>query len=235
MNTSVHSIPTLNLILILIPVVLVCVIYLKWIDKEKTLFYATARMIVQLMLVGFVLVYVFEANNPWMVGIILVVMLIAASWIALHPLKSERIHFLRYGLIAIAIGCLPVLLLVIFGVVRLNPWYEPRYVIPLAGMIFANAMTATSLGAERFQAERQKGASYIEGRAAAYRASLLPVVNHFFAVGIVSLPGMMTGQILSGVSPVIAVRYQTMVMCMVLGASGISTAIYLKLIQHKGG
>jgi putative ABC transport system permease protein len=87
-------------------------------------------------------------------------------------------------------------------------------------------MNAVSLVAERFEKEIESK-SYIDARANAFKASLIPQINSFLAVGLVSLPGMMTGQILSGVDPIIAVRYQIMVMFMVLGSSGISTIIYL--------
>ena len=87
-------------------------------------------------------------------------------------------------------------------------------VIPLAGMIYANAMNAVSLGAERYESELEHGE--VTARSRAFRSALIPQVNAFLAVGLVSLPGMMTGQILSGVDPLIAVRYQMMVMAMVL-------------------
>ena len=87
--------------------------------------------------------------------------------------------------------------------------------IPLAGMAFANAMNSVSLASERLQAEIDNGNSGIKARNTAFQASLIPTINSLFAVGLVSLPGMMTGQILSGVSPLIAVRYQIMVMCMI--------------------
>ena len=118
-------------------------------------------------------------------------------------------------------------------VLDLHPWYWPRYVIPLAGMIFTNAMNSVSLAAERFEAELKRDVAYNEARAIALRASLIPITNSLFAVGLVSLPGMMTGQILSGISPLIAARYQIMVMCMVYGAAGISSASFLMLAKNQ--
>ena len=98
-------------------------------------------------------------------------------------------------------------------------------------MIFANAMNAVSISAERFESEISRDHSYLNARAASYKAALIPIVNALFAVGLVSLPGMMTGQILSGIDPLIAVRYQIMVMLMILGSAGISVAIYLILLK----
>jgi putative ABC transport system permease protein len=89
-------------------------------------------------------------------------------------------------------------------------------------------MNAVSLVAERFEKEL-KISSYEQARAVAFKASLIPQINSFLAVGLVSLPGMMSGQILAGVDPLVAVRYQMMVMFMILGSSGISTVSYLYL------
>ena len=98
-------------------------------------------------------------------------------------------------------------------------------------MIFANAMNAVSLAAERFAAERSDGTDYATARNAAFQTALIPLINSLLAVGLVSLPGMMTGQILSGVSPLLASRYQIVVMCMIFGSSGISAACYLYLAK----
>ena len=125
------------------------------------------------------------------------------------------------------VGCGLTLILIIKGVLHLKPWYLPSYLIPLASMIFANAMNTLSLAAERQEAELNRGMDYQEARNIAFKAALIPITNSMFAVGLVSLPGMMTGQILSGISPLIAARYQIMVMAMLYGSSGITTAIYL--------
>jgi putative ABC transport system permease protein len=98
-------------------------------------------------------------------------------------------------------------------------------------MIFANAMNSVSLAADRLEAEIGRDVAYDHARNIAFRSSLIPITNSLFAVGLVSIPGMMTGQILSGVSPLIAARYQIMVMCMVFGAAGISSAIFLILVK----
>jgi putative ABC transport system permease protein len=94
-------------------------------------------------------------------------------------------------------------------------------------MIFANAMNAIGVASERFDAEMSRDAQYENARNKALSACLIPQINSFMAVGLVSLPGMMTGQILAGVEPLIAVRYQIVVMSMILGAGGLSAIIYL--------
>jgi len=118
-------------------------------------------------------------------------------------------------------------------VLAMDPWYLPSYMIPLAGMIFANAMNSVSLAGERLEAELDRGVSYERARVIALQTSLIPITNSLFAVGLVSLPGMMTGQILSGVSPFIAARYQIMVMCMLFGSAGISSASFLVLAKSE--
>jgi len=100
-------------------------------------------------------------------------------------------------------------------------------------MVFANAMTAVSLAGERLFAELGHKLPWEKARITAYQAAMIPVINALLAVGLVSLPGMMTGQILSGVSPLIAARYQIMVMCMIFASAGISTAIFLTLCKSK--
>lgn len=231
MNTSIYNISLLNLFWVMIPVAIVIVIYMRWTQDKATLFYALFRMLIQLMLIGYVLTYIFDTDSPYLVVLILSVMLIAASVIALRPVQKRQNSLYLYAFIAIFFGGVFTLMMVVFGVLDLNPWYEPRFLIPIAGMIFANSMNAVSISAERFESEISRENSYIDARATSYKAALIPIVNALFAVGLVSLPGMMTGQILSGVDPLIAVRYQIMVMLMILGSAGISVAIYLWLLK----
>ena len=231
MNTSLYNISLLDLFWVFIPVAIVIVIYMRWTQDRTTLFYALFRMLVQLVLIGYVLTYIFDAKSPYLVVTILSVMLVAASIIAMRPLQKTRKSLYFYAFISIFTGGIFTLIMVVFGVLDLNPWYEPRFLIPIAGMIFANAMNAVSISAERFESELARENSYKEARATSYKAALIPIVNALFAVGLVSLPGMMTGQILSGVDPLIAVRYQMMVMLMILGSAGISVAIYLFLLK----
>jgi putative ABC transport system permease protein len=189
-------------------------------------------MLVQLLLIGYVLTYIFESDSANIVLLILVIMVVSSSWIALGTVKQTRLELFKHAITAILLGGGITLALITQGVMRLDPWYEPQSMIPIAGMIFANAMNSVSLAAERLSAEVGRGVSYDKARRIALQSSLIPVINSLFAVGLVSLPGMMTGQILSGVSPLIAARYQIMVMCMVFGASGITTAFFLLLVKN---
>ena len=233
MNTSIYHISLLSLFWVMIPVAVVIVIYIRWTQDKATLFYALFRMLIQLILIGYVLTYLFASDSPYLVTLILSVMLIAASIISLRPLQKRNKSLYLNAFISIFLGGIFTLFMVIFGVLDLNPWYEAKFLIPIAGMIFANSMNAVSLAAERFESELGRDNNYTDARAVAYKAALIPIVNALFAVGLVSLPGMMTGQILSGIDPLVAVRYQMMVMLMILGSAGISVAIYL-LLMKKG-
>jgi putative ABC transport system permease protein len=224
----------INLLWVFIPVVIMMVIYFRWTKDTLTLPYALIRMLMQLILIGYVLTYLFSSDSSYLIISILCVMLVTGSIIALRPLQKKNRSLYLYAFISILIGGIFTLSTVIFGVLNLSPWDDPKFLIPLAGMIFANAMNSVSIAAERFESETaKKNSNYIQARSVSYKAAFIPTINALFAVGLVSLPGMMTGQILSGVDPLIAVRYQMMVMLMILGSSGISVAIYLSLLKNK--
>jgi putative ABC transport system permease protein len=234
MNTSIQTIPLANLALAFLPVVIVVLISWKWALDWPNAVYAVFRMLAQLLLIGYLLIFIFDSESAALILAILAVMILASSWIALRTVRHDRLKLYTRALLSITVGGGATLLLITQGVVALEPWYLPRYMIPLAGMIFANALNSVSLAAERFYAERGRDLSYEEARQTAFRASLIPITNSLFAVGLVSLPGMMTGQILSGISPLIAARYQIMVMCMVFGSAGISAACFLAILKPAG-
>ncbi len=189
-------------------------------------------MLVQLLLIGYVLTYIFETDEPVLVVLVVIFMIAMSSWIALRPLADRGIK--PYSVVTIALGVsgLGVLLLVTQIILELPRWFEPRFVIPLAGMVFANSMNTISLAGERFHAELERGDNYLSARRAAMEVAMIPQVNALLAVGLVSLPGMMTGQILSGVDPLTAARYQIMVMCMIFSTAGLSAVLYM--ILKKG-
>jgi len=230
-ESIIYQISFLDLIWIALPLVIVYYIYQKWSNDTTTIPYAISRMFLQLIAIGYILTYIFKTKNFLIIMLILFIMLVAASIISLRPVakKNPKLYFFSFQ--SIFIGGSVTLFFVIGGVLDLHLWYEPRFLIPLAGMIFANSMNSVSIAAERFSVEYQRDYQYETSRNTAYKAALIPNINTLFAVGLVSIPGMMTGQILSGISPIIAVKYQIMVMCMILVSSGISTAIYLKLLK----
>ena len=231
MKNPIQVIPVINLALAFIPVIAVIVIHYIWSQGYKSSIYAVSRMLVQLLLIGYFLSYIFNSNSGLIVLTVVAVMIIIASWISLRTIRNKQLLLYPKALISLVIGGGITLVLVTQFVLNLTPWYLPSYFIPLAGMIFANAMNSVSLAADRLEAEINRNIEYEQARNIAFRASLIPITNSLFAVGLVSLPGMMTGQILSGVSPFIAARYQIMVMCMIFGSAGISSALFLVLTK----
>lgn len=191
------------------------------------------RTVVQLVLVGYVLVYIFELERWYLVMGALAVMLLVAAWTAVGRQDDRSGQLFGIMGVAMLLGSGLTLFYVGSLVVRADPWYDPRYLIPLFGMIIGNAMTAASLAAERLAGEMSSRRAEIEAYLAlgadpatstrepvrrAIRASMIPMINSLMVVGIVALPGMMTGQIIAGASPLEAVRYQIVVMFMLTAA-----------------
>jgi len=217
----------------------------KGIGQEKEMLVASLRMVVQLLAVGYLLHLVFALSTPAPVLLILLVMgVFAVQGVAARVrLKMPRFH--RVVGLSILFGCGGATFFFCTVIIGLDPWYDPRYLIPLAGMIIGNSMTGASLAAERLAAEMKErrgeieaalslgATSHLAARQAvrsAFRAALIPSINSMAAMGIVFLPGMMTGQILSGTEPVVAVKYQIAIMCVIT----VSVAVTSLLILVQG-
>ena len=233
MTTSLAVIELPQLALAFIPVLVVLFIQYIWLIPQKRTVHSVIRMLVQLLLVGFFLSYIFEISSAYLVLILLLIMVLFSSWIALNNIDGPKLVLFQKAFFAIALSGGFTLLVITQGVLQVSPWYHPQTLIPLAGMVFASSMNSVSLSGERFYAELTNKSRYEQARNTAFQASMIPNVNALLAVGIVSLPGMMTGQILSGVSPFIAARYQIMVMCMIFASAGISSAYFLYLAKPK--
>lgn len=221
-----------GLAVMLVPVAVVGVMYYRWTGEVYEIAWATLRMIAQLLLIGFVLTWLF-ANDHWLFGAAVILFMIAiASRIVMRSTAHKTMsHFLKI-MAAIALAGTLHLLLVLYVVIGLDPAYQPKYVIPIAGMIYANAMTVLSLFIERLESEMDRN-DHAHARTIAFKAAMIPQINAFLAVGLVSLPGMMTGQILSGVDPLVAVRYQIVVMAMIFGSAGMGILFY-DMFSKKG-
>jgi len=230
---KIETIPLDNLAFILFPVLIVIFIIAKWKLNTGHAIYAMVRMLVQLLAIGYFLNAIFASDSAQITVAILTIMLLFSSWIALNTVKQQRRPWFAKATLSLAIACSLTLSIIVVSVLELTPWYEPSYIIPLGGMILANAMNSISLAAERFQSEIESNRDYLRARNIAFNAALIPTINTLLAVGLVSLPGMMTGQILSGISPFIAARYQIMVMCMLFASSGIASACFLTLIKES--
>ena len=215
--------------IIFIPTVFLLAIMLRWKLKAWVGLYANARMLFQLLLVGLFLTFVFETTQPMVIVALVALMIGVSAWIALRMFEVREAKTYLILLTSIGIPGLIILMIVTQLVLEMPRWFEPNLVVPIAGMIFANSMNTVSLAAERFESEYKRGEDYASARRTALDAALIPQINSLFAVGLVALPGMMTGQILSGVDPNIAVRYQIMVMWMIFGSGGLAAAMYLVL------
>jgi putative ABC transport system permease protein len=230
---NLYDISNLQLAFAFIPAAFALLIFLYWSSDGGNALYALGRMLLQLLVIGYALTYIFETKHPSVVLGVLTVMLVGAAWISLNSVGAQRKPWLLKAAVAIGVVGLAVLTVVTQLVLDVEPWFAPSYMIPLAGMIFANTMNAVSLAAERFLSESEGGLTYELARRKAFKAAMIPVVNSLLAVGLVSLPGMMTGQILSGVSPLVAARYQIVVMSMLFGAAGLSTAWFLSMLRPR--
>ena len=226
--------------------VLVAVAISHWqrLGLARSFVIGAVRAVVQLVAIGYVLVYVFAVARWWLVLLTLVAMLVAATATATRRTGSrapaDRRAMCTISGTAMFVSAGLVLAYVTEVVLRVHPWYQPRYLIPLFGMIVGNAMNGAALGAERFESEMESRRGEVEAylalgatpaRAAAEPvrralvASLIPAVNGLMVVGLVQLPGMMTGQMLAGQSPLLAVRYQIVVAFMLAGATAMTTVI----------
>lgn len=211
---------------------------------ERDLLVGSLRAIVQLYLVGIILSSVFAAGRWYWVALVLTAMTVIATQAAVARLKKPIPG--GYEIAATAIGLSSALTLAwtIAVVIRVRPWYEPQYVIPIAGMILGNAMTSAALAGDRLQSDLRARMDEIEARLAlgfssreavqpmvrsAVRAAMIPTVNGMMTVGLVQLPGMMTGQILAGSSPLVAIEYQIVVVFMLAVATSIASLLFVRL------
>jgi putative ABC transport system permease protein len=223
-------------------------------NLERRLAVAAVRTVVQLGLVGLILERVFAVGAPWPVVAIVTIMIVFAAREAVA--RSGR----RYrgvwidAWLAMAVTSLVVGGVVTQTVVGVRPWYDPQYVIPLLGMILGSSLNGIALCLDRFLDHLVSRSAEVElslafgatrGEAlsapmrSAVRTGLIPIINAMAAAGIVSLPGMMTGQILAGSPPMQAVAYQIVVMFMIaaasaFGAMAVAVAASLRLMTPDG-
>ncbi len=207
---------------------------------HRQVLWAGLRMVVQLVAVGYLLRFVFALNSPLATfAVVMLMSLIAAREIATRParrFKGLAGHLLSAASVLLAIFVTAGLALA--TAIRPQPWYDPRYAIPLAGIILGSVLNAGSLTfdgllggvrRERGAIEAQLGLGVPFQKAMgpllreSLRRGLMPVINQMSAAGIITLPGIMTGQILAGLDPVEAVKYQILLMFLLAGASGLAS------------
>ena len=182
-----EMIPAQNILYMFLPLGVVWYFYYRWENNKTEILYSTIRMILQLLAIGYVLIYIFQNDSLFLGFLIILVMITMSSFIVIRNLSNKTVStfFIIFG--AIAIGGTINLIIVIEFVLDLTQFYEPKYVIPIAGMIYANSMNAVSIAGERFEKEL-KTLDYEKAKKIAFKTSLIPKVNSFLAVGLVSLP-----------------------------------------------
>ncbi|WP_057912282.1 ABC transporter permease [Peribacillus muralis] len=225
--------------------VLVLLIIVKWrgISRERQIILATVRMTVQLILAGYVLTYIFKKPLLSLAFLCVMALLSIHNIFKQVPFTPNK-KIKRMVILSMLSGPMAALFYFNVVVIHFTPWYEPRYFIPIAGMIVGNAMTGVTLALKNLHAgitdNRDKveamlmlGAtparavkSYVD---AAFDSAVLPTLNNMLGMGIIFLPGMMTGQIMSGISPLIAIEYQIAILIGILGSVSLTVFLFIML------
>lgn len=215
---------------------------------ERDMLWASLRAFLQLFAVGFILQAVFDLRH-W--GSVLIILLIMACIAAYNAYKRQKQHWpglFLIMLVSIGLGSIITVFVVTGVILKVQPWYLPQYTIPIAGMIIGNSMTGAALAAQRLSSEIRQHRLTIEAalslgatarRAAApalreaLKTAMLPTINSMMVVGIVQLPGMMTGQIIAGTPPAEAIRYQIVVVYMISAATAMTCMLAVSLLYRE--
>ncbi len=227
------------------------ILILSWfyeLGLTGTIFVAASRCSVQLILIGFALAFVFLHNHPALTLPILGMMIFFAAHTITGRLKRLPHKLFGAALAATSVTGVLITFTVTGLIIGVTPWHRADVVIPIAGMVFGNSMNGIAITLERvFSDMKQRneeirvwialGASPWEAARpslrAAFSAGLIPVINSMSAVGLVSIPGMMTGQILAGADPRVASHYQIVIMLMVSAAVGLGAFLAVVLSYRK--
>ena len=209
-------------------------------DLEKQLAYSAVRSLMQLIAIGYILDIVFAIDNWWAVLAILGIMIAIATIVTRNRIDKKLKGLLPTVALSLVSSSAFTLGYVILLIVQPDRWYEPQYLIPLAGMLFGNAMNSASLAGERLLNSINQNRGEIEThlclgatpdraiatyKKEAIRTGLIPILNNMVVVGLVSLPGMFTGQVLGGSDPLDAASYQILILFAIVLANIISTLI----------
>ena len=207
---------------------------------ERPLLIAATRTVVQLFLIGLVLKALFQLSSPLWTGLAAFVMITMAGREVMARQDRRFSGFWSYGIgtSAMLVAGAVVTVFALTSVIKPEPWYEPRFALPLLGMVLGNVMTGIALGLNTLTHAAWRERAMIEARLAlghtraqafetvsrdALKTGMMPIINSMAIAGVVSLPGMMTGQILAGADPVEAVKYQILIMFLIAGGVGVGT------------
>ncbi|MCP3852963.1 MAG: iron export ABC transporter permease subunit FetB [Gammaproteobacteria bacterium] len=224
--------------------------FMLQLNISRQLLIAAVRNVIQLLLIGYVLKLIFNSDNLYLLGTISMIMLLVAGFEInsrqKYPLK--RWVGFKIGTSALFISSFTMTLMSLIIIVAPTPWYAPQYSIPLLGMLLGNTMNGISLGMDKLnQSVYQQrlvieqrlmlGQSYQEAihdiRSESIRTGMIPIINSMAIAGLVSLPGMMTGQILSGTPPVEAVKYQILIFFLIAAGTGFGIMLAVWMISHR--
>ncbi len=215
---------------------------------EKRLLIASLRTVIQLLLLGLILRFVFEPSSHWLLAVIVAIMLLAASHAAVQRSENRFPGLTLLALLCLAVSAMLTTIVVTGVIIGVQPWYQPRYMIPLLGMILGNGLTGVSLCVDHLLTSLRDSQGHIEMDLAmgatrweaaraplrnAVRRGMIPILNSMSVVGIVSIPGMMTGQILAGADPTQAAKYQIVVMFMIAAATSLCCILMTLLIYRR--
>jgi len=214
---------------------------------ERDLAIGVVRTVVQLFLLGYALHVLFALERVWLVLTVFGFMLFFAALTIRDRIQEKQISFFWPIFFSMVISYSLVSYFVTALVVGVEPWWKPQYFLPLGGMVIGNSMNAIAIALERLLGELKKrhhevemllslGADYHEASrdmfGNAMRAGMIPSINSMMAVGIVFIPGMMSGQIIAGADPLLAIRYQIVVMVMLVGSTTIGTLFVLWVVRR---
>ncbi|MBT4034109.1 MAG: iron export ABC transporter permease subunit FetB [Candidatus Marinimicrobia bacterium] len=221
----------------------------KWkLGLENTLLIGTLRTFVQLTLMGYVLTWFFDQQHWAFMLMLLFIMIVIASYEGTRRQKNEIPHFFPAMLVALLSSAILILGTILLFILDVEPWFSPYAAIPIGGMIIGNGLNSTALTANRFVGELKHREKEIEtllalgatpklavydSMKASIHAALIPNINAMMTVGLVQLPGVMTGQILAGIDPIIAVRYQIMIMYMWFTTATLANMIMLAIVYRQ--
>jgi putative ABC transport system permease protein len=208
----------------------------------------TARTVAQLFLMGWVLGIVFDLKSPWLVLALFLAMAGAAAHTARGRVREKAIGFAWPMYASMASVYLLITVTVTGAIVHAEPWWTPQYFLPIGGMVLGNSMNSVAVALDRLFSDLRARASVVEMQLClgadaaeasadivrtAVRAGMIPSINSMMAVGLVSIPGMMTGQILGGSDPSQAIRYQIVVMLMIVGATALGSTLLTLIIRRR--
>lgn len=241
--TWLDVVVSLSLVAVLFVVALV-----QRLGLAKGVLIGAVRTFLQLMVIGYVLRFVFDLSRWYWVLLMLAVMVAVASRTAASRDESRWPGKARIAAAAITAGVVVTMVTVVGLVIRIRPWYTPHILIPVSGMVIGNTMNAVALVSNRFRSEVALRRHEVEAALAlgatgpqavgeafrtAIKAALIPTMNALMVVGLVQLPGMMSGQIIAGVLSVQAVRYQIVVMYMIACGATVGALIAAILIRRQ--